>query len=71
MEELINPAIVANNLRSARVRAGLTQEEAAERLGVYRQTVVRYEANPASINLKKFLQLAELYGCSVSYFFGK
>ena len=57
------------NLKGARVRKGLTQQDVAERLGVSLTTIRNLENNPETINLKKMRQFAELYGCSASSFF--
>jgi transcriptional regulator with XRE-family HTH domain len=70
MNGLIDENRVAANLKSARVRAGLLQADAAEKLGVSRATIIRYETDPSRITFQRFKELANVYGCSVSYFFG-
>jgi len=70
MNGIIDESRVAANLKSARVRAGLLQADVAERLGVSRATIVNYENEPTRMKLKTFMQLADIYGCNVSYFFG-
>ena len=69
MENNINVERVANNLRSARVRAGYNQADVAKLLGVSRQTVNNFETDPGSLNIRKLVDLAKLYGCHLSYFF--
>lgn len=70
MEGTINAMIVSNNLKSARVKKGLLQDDVARILGVSRQTVSNFERDPSGLALKKFIRLAEIYECPVSYFFG-
>lgn len=70
MKGTINELVVSNNLKSARIKAGLLQDQVAERLGVSRQTVNTYENHPENLKLWQYMKLAEIYGCSVSYFFG-
>ena len=70
MRGQINELVVSNNLKSARIKAGLLQDQVAERLGVSRQTMSSYETDPGKLKLAQFLQLAEIYGCSIGYFFG-
>lgn len=70
MRGQIMKEIVSNNLKSARVKNGLLQGEVAERLGVSRQTISNWETDPTNLTLDRFSQLAEIYNCEVSYFFG-
>jgi len=49
-------------MKAARVRAGYSQEQIAEKLGVARNTVVYYEQKPWSLPLECFVILSELYG---------
>lgn len=70
MNELIDARMVSNNLKSARVRCGYVQDDVAKLLGVTRQSIVNYEAHPENLKLWQYMKLAELYGCSIGYFFG-
>lgn len=70
MVELIDAKAVSNNLKSARVRKGLVQQDVADALGVSRQHFSRMERNPSNMKLKTYLMLAELYGVPLAYFFG-
>ncbi len=58
--------VLGERLRLARSRAGLTQEQAAERIGVARTTVVAMEKGQRRIRPDELRQLAELYGVSVN-----
>ena len=66
----INELVVSNNLKSARVRKGMLQEDVARELGVSRQTENAYENKPGNLKLSQFMKLAEIYDCSIGYFFG-
>lgn len=70
MENLINKKDVGFNLKIARLKAGLTQTAVAEKLGTTRATIYNWEKDPGRLSLDKFNTLAQLYGVSVSYFFG-
>lgn len=50
------------SLRAARVNAGLTQEEASERIGCARSTLNAYENGRSHPTYKKLKALCELYG---------
>lgn len=54
-------AELAERLRNARVEAGLTQEEVAERLKLARTTVVAIENGSRRVRDDELLRLAELY----------
>ena len=51
-------------LRAARVNAGLTQREAAERLGKDSHTILNWEKGRFSIDTGNFLALCSMYGCT-------
>ena len=53
---------IGKKLRDARNAAGLTQESAAESLGVSRQTVSKWENGSADPSTTNLLALAKLYG---------
>lgn len=50
-------------LQEYRKRAGLTGEGVAYRLGITQSSVVRHEHNPASVNIPRLYEYAEIYGC--------
>lgn len=49
------------SLRGARVNAGLQVAEAAEALGVQRQTINGWELDSTRLNYEKLMQLSKLY----------
>lgn len=60
--------VVRNNIRSLRVKANLTQEEVAKKLGVTRQQYYLYEKEPLKIKVKTLLKLADILNCKVEDF---
>lgn len=56
---------MAIHLKAARVNAGLTQEEVAEKLGKSKSTIVNYELYRSMPDIETAQKLAELYGMSV------
>ena len=56
---------MAIHLKAARVNAGLTQDEVAEKLGKSKSTIVNYELYRSKPDIETAQKLAELYGMSV------
>ena len=59
-----------HNIKSERVRIGLSQNELADDLGIHVNTLRAWEsgaAKPGSMNL---IKLCELFGCSADYLLG-
>ena len=56
---------LGNNLFKARKKKGLSQEEAAERLGVSRQTISKWEVDETLPDIRQAKKLAVLYGLSL------
>ena len=54
-------------LKAARVNAGLTQEEAAEKLGVSRDRLLRWENGITEPPYTAVINMCKVYGCSVDY----
>lgn len=59
--------ILAEKIAEERKKNGWSQEELAERVGVSRQAVSKWESAGAVPDLQKVLQLAELFGVSTDY----
>ncbi len=55
-------------LREARRQAGLTQEEAARRLGKPQSFLSKCESGERRVDFVELLALAELYGVDISFF---
>lgn len=58
-----------NAMKSYRVRAGLSQEKAAELIGVSRQTLCYYEMYPYSMSVESFIRMQEAYGEDFTNFY--
>lgn len=56
---------IGKKLKSARQGAGLTQEQAAERLGVSRQTVSNWENERSYPDVVSVIRLSDLYSISL------
>lgn len=59
--------ILADKIIENRKKNGWSQEELAEKLGVSRQSVSKWEGAQAVPDMKKILQLAELFNVSTDY----
>lgn len=55
---------IGNELLTLRKRKGLSQEEAADKLGVSRQTISKWETNQSTPDFDKIIPLCELYDIS-------
>lgn len=55
------------SLKAARVNSGMTQPEAARRLGVTTQTVLNWEAGNNKISAEMLLKLCALYECPAEH----
>ena len=53
-------------LKAARVRVGLTQAQAAEKLSVDRTTMVNWESGKTSPTLDNAQRMCRLYGISIA-----
>lgn len=54
-----------NNLRLYRTQSGMTQEQLAERIGVSRQAVAKWEKGETLPDIDNVIALADLYGVTV------
>lgn len=59
---------VATRLREARETAGLTQQQAADWLGIRRPGIAEIESGKRSVKTEELARLASLYGRSLRYF---
>ncbi|MEW8051118.1 MAG: helix-turn-helix transcriptional regulator [Candidatus Thiodiazotropha sp.] len=58
---------IANRLRSAREMAGLSQGQAAKKLGMHRPTISEIEAGRRNVKSNEVVEFANLYGIEVSW----
>ena len=63
----VNLMSIGNKLAEARKAANLTQEQLAERLGVTRQAVSRWESDAAYPETDKIVRMARLLNVSCDY----
>ena len=56
---------LGNNLRNARLRAGLTPEQLAEKVSITRPALIKYEDGQAIPNLVTGIKLADALKISV------
>ena len=59
-----------SNMKAERARNGLSAELVAERIGVHKNTLLRWEADEAEPLASALLRLAHLYGCTAEYLMG-
>ena len=59
--------IIADKIIDLRKKAGWSQEELAEKLGVSRQSVSKWEGAQSIPDMNKILQLSDLFGVSTDY----
>jgi AbrB family looped-hinge helix DNA binding protein len=57
--------IAFNNLKMYRKKNGLTQEQTAERLGVSRQTIAKWESGDTLPDIENIVAMADMYDVSV------
>lgn len=67
MDEL--NAVIAGNISSLRLAAGMTQAELAERLNYTDKLVSKWERGDAAPNAYTLKQISEIFGVSVEYLF--
>ncbi len=56
---------MAIHLRAARVNAGFTQSEVADKLKISKSTIISYEKYKSTPDIEMAQKLAELYGMTV------
>lgn len=61
--------IIGRRLKEARINCGLTQETAADAVGLPRTAVVNIEAGKRALSMLELSQFAKLYNRSVAFFF--
>ena len=59
--------ILADKIVSLRKKAGWSQEDLAEKLGVTRQSVSKWEGAQSVPDIEKILQISKLFGVTTDY----
>lgn len=59
--------ILADKIIELRKKSGMSQEELAEKLGVSRQSVSKWESTQSTPDLNRILKMAELFGVSTDF----
>ena len=59
--------ILADKIIDLRKKEGLSQEELANKLGVSRQSVSKWEGAQSTPDMDKIIKLADLFGVSTDY----
>lgn len=68
MEDKI-PIYAKHSIRDLRVRLGLSQKEAAKKLGVTSQTLQKWEIDPEDMSIKMMDKIAKFYKIPQKYIF--
>ena len=63
--------ILAEKITEERKKNGWSQEELADKLGVSRQAVSKWESAGSIPELQKIIQLSELFNVSTDYLLGR
>lgn len=67
----MDKGIVGKQLKKARSEKNLSQEELAQKVGISRMMISRYEISSSDVPLDKLQKIAEILEKPVSYFFGE
>ena len=62
---------VGERIKAIRKSKHMTQHELADKIGVQRAAVHKYEKNLVSISIEKLNNIANIFGVDICYFFGK
>jgi DNA-binding XRE family transcriptional regulator len=60
---------IKNNIKSLRVKKGLTQEDVAYLMGISRATYNDYETNPLNVKIDTYNKMADIFDCNLVDFF--
>ena len=58
---------MANRIQYLRKTKGMSQEELADRMGVSRQAVSKWESEQSTPDLEKIIIMSELFGVTTDY----
>ena len=59
------------NLKEARLKAGKSQQQAANKLETTQMQISKYETQKQDITLKRAIILADYYNCTLDYLAGR
>lgn len=66
------PANAKHTIKDLRVRAGITQSQAAKLLGVSEPTLRNWEKDSSGLKYEKMVRISEIYNIPLDYiFFGQ
>ena len=60
---------ISSKLKGLRAEKGFSLEEMAEKIGVHRETLRKYESNPSSIEIGTLLKMLDIYDLDTTDFF--
>lgn len=60
-----------NTIKSERVRAGLSQDDLAERLNVSAMTIRNWESGRNAMPVSKLVEMSDIFQCSTDYILGR
>lgn len=60
---------IKNNIKSLRVKKGLTQEDVAYLMGISRATYNDYETRPENVKIETYNKMADIFDCNLIDFF--
>lgn len=63
--------ILANRLRALRAEKKLTQEQAAQEIGMVMRTYRRYEMGEREPGASTLIKMADYYGVTIDYLVGR
>lgn len=59
------PLAIGNNIKTARVNAGLTQQALADSLKMHRVTIANYERESRKPSLETLIEISKVLNCSL------
>lgn len=69
MNDFVVPKKVKHTIKDLRVRAGLSQDEAAKKMGISKRTLQHWEENPTRLSINDINKIANLYRIPTDYIF--
>lgn len=69
MDSYMIPMDVKHTIKDLRIRAGLSQIEAAKRMHISRQTLQRWENDPTKLSVSDINRISDFYKIPTDYIF--